>query len=79
MITLGRWILRTLWITAATAAIVVALRTMMGPARRDRLYVQDEVARFHPTGGHGLGQLAGETFLVVLCAWGARRWLRVKL
>jgi len=79
MIRVARWVLRSLWIAGATALVVVALRTVMGPARVERLYRQDEVKRFHPTGGHGLGQLAGETFLVVLCAWGARRWLRVKL
>lgn len=79
MIAAGRWVLRALIIAAAAAAIGVALRVVMGPARVERIYHQDEVARFHPTGGHGLGQLAGETFLVVMCAWAARRWMRVRL
>lgn len=74
-----RWAFRLCLVGAAALVIVVPLRTMMGPARVDRAYHQDEVARFHPTGGHGLGQLAGETFLVVLCAWAARRWMRVRL
>ena len=79
MMTAGRWVLRTILIGVAVLVIVVPLRTMMGPARLDRVYRQDEVARFRPTGGHGLGQLAGETFLVALCAWAARRWMRVRL
>ena len=79
MMTAGRWVLRTILIGVAVLMIVVPLRTMMGPARLDRLYRQDEVARFHPTGGHGLGQLAGETGLVMLFAWVSRRWMRVRL
>lgn len=79
MNTAGRWALRLFWIGVATLVIVVPLRTMMGPARLDRVYRQDEVARFRPTSGHGLGQLAGETFLVVVSAWAARRWMRVRL
>lgn len=79
MIAAGRWTLRLLIIAAAAATIGLGLRVVMGPPRMERIYRQDEVARFHPTGGHGLGQLAGETFLVVVCAWAARRWMRVKL
>ena len=79
MITVLRWAFRTILIGVAVLMIVVPLRTMMGPARLDRLYRQDEVARFRPGVGHGLGQLAGETGLVVLFAWLSRRWMRVRL
>ena len=79
MITVARWVLRTTLIGVATFMIVVPLRIMMGPARLDRLYRQDEVARFRPGVGHGLGQLAGETGLVLLFAWVGRRWMRVRL
>ena len=79
MTTVMRWTLRTLVIAAAAGALAAALRIMMGPARISRVYHQDEILRFHPTLGHGLGQLAGETFLVLCCAWFARRWMRVKL
>jgi len=79
MTLLGKWSLRLILIGIATLVIAVPLRVAMGPARLDRVYHQDEIARFHPTAAHGLGQLAGETFLVVLCAWAGRRWMRVKL
>jgi len=79
MMTAGRWVLRTILIGVAVLVIVVPLRTMMGPARLNRLYRQDEVARFRPGIGHGLGQLAGETGLVLLFAWVGRRWMRVRL
>lgn len=77
--TIARWTLRLVTIAVATLVIVVPLKTLMGPARPERVYHQDEVARFRPTGGHGLGQLAGETLLVVLSAWAARRWMQVRL
>jgi hypothetical protein len=79
VITVSRWVLRVVLIGVAALVIAMPLKTMMGPPRVERIYHQDEVARFRPTGGHGLGQLAGETFFVVLCAWGARRWMRVRL
>lgn len=79
MIAAARWTLRALVIAAAAGAIGGALRMMMGPTRIARLYQQDEILRFHPSWGHGLMQLAGETLFVIGYAWVARRWLRVKL
>lgn len=79
MNTVARWTGRTFLIAAAAGGIAAVLRIAMGPARLSRVYHQDEILRFHPTVGHGLGQFVGETFLVVCCAWIARRWMRVKL
>lgn len=66
-------------IVAVAVGIALALRAWLGPTTIGRLYHQDEVLRFRPSAGHGLGQLAGEALLVMGCAWAARRWLRVKL
>jgi len=63
------------------AAVVVALAIYLclGPPTPARLYWHDELARFSPTWGHGLGQLVGEAMLTALIAYAARRWLRVRL
>ena len=52
---------------------------VLGPPTLARGYQQDEIARFAPRFGHGFGQLLGESVLVGLVAYVARRWLRVHL
>jgi hypothetical protein len=44
-----------------------------------RRYDHDEIARFRPTVAHGIGQLVGEALLLVIVAYAARRWFRVRL
>ena len=68
------------WILVATSGIVSGLLLWLGPPTATREYrVRSEIARFVPTAGHGLVQLGGETFLLILVAYIARRWLRVRL
>jgi hypothetical protein len=63
------------------AGLVVALLALLwlGPPTSERLYGRNELARFAPTWGHGLGQLVGETLITILVVYAARRWLRVRL
>lgn len=51
----------------------------LGKPSPERIYIQDEIARFGPTAGHGLGQLAGESFLLALVVYVGYRWLRMRL
>jgi len=44
-----------------------------------RYHVKNEIGRFSPTVGHGLLQIGGETFLLIVIAYAGRRWLRVRL
>ena len=71
---------RIAWITLSTSAIAGAVFLWLGPPAAAREYhVKSEIARFVPTAGHGLLQLGGETLLLILVAYGARRWLGVRL
>jgi Domain of unknown function (DUF4405) len=72
-------ITQTAIITIAAGVIAFALFGLLGKPSVSRLYKQDEIARFNPTLGHGIGQFAGEAFLIFLVAFIARRWLRVRL
>ena len=74
-----RWAGRTLLILVAAAAIAAVPLLTLGPPTRGRLYRQNERARFAPTLPHGILQLAGETFLLLLVAHAGRRWLRLRL
>ena len=67
-------------IVLAALAVAGAAFLWLGPPALAREYhVKNEVARFAPTVGHGLLQLGGETFLLVLVAFAGRRWLRIRL
>jgi len=63
----------------AEGIVASLLYGVLGPPTLNRLYVQDEVSRFKPSLGHGIGQFFGEAFLIVLYAFIARKWLRIKL
>lgn len=64
-------------VVTLTEGVVIYL--LLGPPSPERLYAQDEIARFVPTVGHGIGQFAGETFLVAMVAYVGNRWLKVRL
>jgi len=63
------------------AAAVVALMwySIIGKPNLARLYSQNEIARFIPSIDHGLIQLFGEAFLIVVIAFIARKWLKIRL
>ena len=63
----------------AAAIIALALYGIVGKPSLARLYSENEIARFHPSIGHGIGQFLGEAFLLVVVAFVARKWLRVRL
>jgi hypothetical protein len=73
----GAWHIAVLLCLALAVAGVVLI--LLGPPTMARGYHQDEIARFAPTAGHGVGQFLGESFLVGLVAYVGRRWLRVRL
>lgn len=66
-------------IVSMAAAVAGAALLWLGPPTRAREYRQNEIARFAPTPGHGIGQLVGESGLLILVAYAGRRWLRVRL
>lgn len=74
-----RWLVRLLILALGAAVVAAFAWWQVGPPSLARVYRQDEIARFHPTVGHGVGQFLGETFLLVLVACVARRWLKVRL
>jgi len=63
----------------AAGLVAMAAYVILGKPSLLRLYSQDEIARFSPTAGHGVGQFVGEAFLIALVAYIGRKWLRVGL
>ena len=59
--------------------ITLTLYYLLGQPSVSRLDPQDKIARFSPTLGHGILQFVGETFLISIDVYVARKWLRVKL
>ena len=72
-------IMRMAMLLLAVAVVAGAMYAINGAPSSRRRVRQNEIARFAPTVGHGLGQFIGETGLVVLAAWFARRALNVRL
>jgi len=71
---------RIAWITLSASVITGAAFLWLGPPAAAREYhVKSEIGRFVPTAGHGLLQFGGETLLLVVVAYAARRWLRIRL
>jgi hypothetical protein len=77
-------VMRTLssfvWIVLSAAAVAAATVLWLGPPTMAREYhIKNEIAHFTPSVGHGLLQLGGETFLLILVVYAGRRWLRIRL
>jgi len=70
---------RSMLIVIAAAFVGLTALALIGRPALAREYVQDEIARFRPTLGHGVVQFTGEGMLLVGVAYVARRWLRVRL
>ncbi len=72
-------LLRSGILILATGLIALLLYGIIGNPSLARLYNHDEIARFNPDPGHGLVQLLGETLLLAMVVFIARRWLRIRL
>jgi len=75
----ARLIARVVCLCVAAAVIAAVPYFLLGPPSPAREYRRNEIARFSPTAGHGIGQLAGEGLLLVGVAYVGRRWLRIRL
>jgi len=75
LIALGRSVI----VLVAAGAVAALAYAFLGRPSLAREYRQNEIARFTPTVGHGLGQFAGEAALLAAFAYAGRRWLRVRL
>ena len=74
-----RWASRATLVGLAAGVVAGLVFLALGPPTRARIHDTNEIARFSPTLGHGLLQFCGETFLLAVVAYLARRWLRVRL
>jgi hypothetical protein len=72
-------IARTAVFLSAAALVFGGMYLSDGAPAARRRVMQNEVARFTPSFGHGLVQLLGETGLVLLVALIARRGLKIRL
>ena len=63
----------------ATGLVSFALYKIVGKPSMTRLYNHNEIARFNPSLVHGIVQLLGETILLAIVAFVARKWLRIRL
>lgn len=58
---------------------MVAIYRVLGHPTIARLYPQNEIARFRPTLGHALLQFFGQSMMIGVIVYAARRWLRVRI
>jgi len=72
-------VLRISVITLAAGIIALILYYLLGRPSVSRLDTQDKIARFSPTVVHGIIQFVGESFLISIVVYVARKWFRVKL
>jgi len=63
----------------ATGFVSLVLYSLIGKPSLTRVYNQNEIARFNPDLGHGIVQFLGETLLLAIVAFIARKWLRIRL
>ena len=63
----------------ATGLVSFGLYKIIGKPSITRLYNHNEIVRFTPSLVHGAVQLLGETILLVIVAFVARKWLRIRL
>jgi hypothetical protein len=71
--------MRIVILVSAASFVSLLLYSIIGQPSPARLYNQDEIARFNPSFGHGIVQLSGESFLIAIVIFIARKWLRVRL
>jgi hypothetical protein len=75
----GRGLARGAVLLLGAGVVTLGAFALLGPPSEARLHGQNEIARFVPTLGHGLGQFIGESTLLAVVAYVGRRWLRVRL
>jgi hypothetical protein len=63
----------------ATGFVSLVWYGIIGKPSITRLYNHNEIARFHPSVGHGIVQFLGEAFLLAIVAFIARKWLSIRL
>jgi Domain of unknown function (DUF4405) len=63
----------------AAGLVSLVLYSIIGKPSLTRVYNQNEIARFNPDLGHGIVQFLGETLLLAIVAFIARKWLRIRL
>ena len=63
----------------AMGLVALVLYSIIGKPSLTRLYSQNEIARFDPDLVHGCVQLLGETILLAIVVFIARKWFRIRL
>ena len=63
----------------AMGLVALVLYSIIGKPSLTRLYSQNEIARFDPDLFHGCVQLLGETILLAIVVFIARKWFRIRL
>ncbi len=69
----------TIVVLLAATGEMFAIFRVLGHPTIARLYSQDEIARFRPTLGHALLQFLGQSMMVGVTVYAARRWFRVRI
>jgi hypothetical protein len=72
-------LMRTGILILAAGLIALVLYCIIGKPSITRLYNHNEIARFNPDLAHGVVQLMGETLLLAIIVFIARKWLRIRL
>jgi len=72
-------LLRISFLILAAGIVTLVLFSLIGKPSPARLYSQNEIARFHPSFGHGIVQFLGEALLILVVAFISRKWFRVRL
>lgn len=62
-----------------TAAESIVIYNALGHPSVARLYPLNEIARFRPTLGHALLQFLGQSMMIGVTVYAARRWFRVRI
>jgi hypothetical protein len=62
-----------------SSVVAILSLLLLGKPSVERLCTGDEIARFQPTVFHGTLQFFGETSLVVITCFVARKWFKVRL
>lgn len=70
------WVMLIALITGVETVIIYSA---LGHPTIARLYPQNEIARFEPTLGHALVQFLGQSLLIAVTVYAAKRWFRVRI